>query len=249
MGVGYTYRDNNSLPLRGRVRVGVGYTYRIRKVPGEMYMPDTVEFLGSWRTGGIYNIGVAQRLTGVSSSAIKRWLSDYPAPIAELKPLWRDGMGPKFTRLTMLSFLELVELLIAGKIRASQNRGYREVREYHDTLIAEWGTQFPFAHKNLHSQKERLPKSAVQIMDQLDYDNGFASRWLPLGKDGALALDPQRAGGQPAIKGRRLRVVDISDTFAGGESIQEIAYNFDIDTAQVEAALRYAFLHTLRMPV
>ena len=203
-------------------------------------MPDTVEYLGTWRTGGIYNIGVAQRLTGVSGKAIKRWLSDYPAPIAELKPLWRDGMGPKFTRLTMLSFLELVELLIAGKIRAAQNRGYREVREYHDTIAAEWGTQFPFAHKNLHSQKENLPQSAVQILEQLDYENAFASRWLPLGKDGALALDPQRAVGQPAFKGRRLRVEDIRDYFMGGDSIKVLAENFEIDPLAVEAALRYA---------
>ena len=38
-------------------------------------MPDTVESLGEWRTDGSYNIGVAQRLTGVSSYAIKRWLA------------------------------------------------------------------------------------------------------------------------------------------------------------------------------
>lgn len=203
-------------------------------------MPDTVESLGEWRTDGSYNIGVAQRLTGVSSNAIKRWLADYPPHIAELKPPWRDGWGPKFTHLTRLSFLELIEVLIAGKIRAGQKCSYQEVREYHDTIAAEWGTQFPFAHKNLHSQKERLPESANRILAQLDYDDGFASRWCPFGKDGALALDPQRAGGQPAIKGRRLRVEDLKDYFMGGDSVNALAEDFEIEPLAVEAALRYA---------
>ena len=211
-------------------------------------MLDTVENLGDWRTNGKYRIGVAQRLTGVSGGGIKRWLQDYPAHIAELKPPWADGMGAKFDHLTKLSFLELLEVLIAGKIRAGNKGSYREVREYHDAIAAEWGTQFAFAHQNFLAHKERLPESAVKILGQMDYEDGFVSRWCPMGKDGALALDPQQAGGQPAIKGRRLRVVDISDMFEAGESIQEIAYNFDIDAAQVEAALRYALQYALRMP-
>ena len=203
-------------------------------------MLDTVENLGDWRTNGKYRIGVAQRLTGVSGGGIKRWLQDYPAHIAELKPPWVDGMGAKFDHLTKLSFLELLEVLIAGKIRAGNRGGYREVREYHDAIAAEWGTQFAFAHQNFLAHKGRLPEAAVKILGQMDYDDGFVSRWCPMGKDGALALDPQRAGGQPAIKGRRLRVVDIKDSFMAGESVNFLADDFDLKPQDVEAALRYA---------
>ena len=203
-------------------------------------MLDTVENLGSWRTNGKYRIGVAQRLTGVSGGGIKRWLQDYPAYIAELKPPWVDGMGPRFDHLTKLSFLELVEVLIAGNIRAGNKGSYREVREYHDAIAAEWGTQFAFAHQNFLAHKGRLPESAGKILGQMDYEDGFVSRWCPMGKDGALALDPQRAGGQPAIKGRRLRVVDIKDYFMAGESVNFLADDFDLKPQDVEAALRYA---------
>ena len=203
-------------------------------------MLDTVENLGAWRTNGKYRIGVAQRLTGVSGGGIKRWLRDYPAYIAELKPPWADGMGPRFDHLTKLSFLEMVEVLIAGKIRAGNKGGYREVREYHDAIAAEWGTQFAFAHQNFLAHKGRLPEAAVKVLGQMDYEDGFVSRWCPMGKDGALALDPQRAGGQPAIKGRRLRVVDIKDYFMAGESVNFLADDFDLKPQDVEAALRYA---------
>ena len=206
----------------------------------EAVMLDTVEGLGSWRTQGAYGIGEAHRFTSVPADSIKRWLQGYPAHVLDLKPQWRDGMGPKFSHLTRLSFLELVEVLIAGKIKAGQYRDYRQVRQYHDSLAAEWGTQFPFAHENLLAYKDQLPGQAVKTLAQMDYMDGFASRWCPLGKDGALALDPKRAGGQPAIKGRRLRVVDISDYFVGGESVEALANDFDVAPIDVEAALRFA---------
>ena len=203
-------------------------------------MLDTIEGLGRWRTQGIYDIAVAHRLTGVSANSIKRWLEEYPAHVAELKPDWKDLSGHIHTQHNRLSFLEMVEVLIAGKIRAGQGGSYWKVRKYHDGLAAEWGTQFPFAHQNLEAHIEGLPIPAVKALEQLDYEDGFASRWLPIGKDSSLALDPRRAGGQPAIKGRRLRVVDISDYFAGGESVEALAHDFDISTHDVETALRYA---------
>ncbi len=205
-------------------------------------MPDTVERLGSWRTQGAYDIGVAHRLTGVSASSIKQWLQEYPSYIADLKPPWKDGMGRSWTNLTRLSFLELVEVLVAGKIRAGRGVGYSEVRKFHDSLSAEWGTQFPFAHQNLETRKEQLLAPAVKVLGQLDYEREFASRWCPLGKDGALALDPKRAGGQPALKGRRLRVEDIRDYFVGGESVESLASDFSLSPRDVEAALRFALL-------
>ena len=205
-------------------------------------MLDTVERLGSWRTNAKYRIGESHRLTGVSTDFIKRWLEDYPNYILDLKPPWKYGMGKPWSNLTRLSFLELVEILVAGKIRAAQGTSYQEVRQYHDTMADQWGTQFPFAYRDLLTQKERLPESAVEVLEQLDYEDGFASRWCPLGKDGALALDPKRAGGQAAIKGRRLRVLDIKEYFAGGESVKSLASDFDLDPLEVEAALRYAFL-------
>lgn len=203
-------------------------------------MLDTVERLGSWRTQGAYDIGVAHRLTGVSSDAIKRWLQGYPVNILALKPPWRDGMGRPWNNLTRLSFIELVEVLIAGRIRAGHHESYDQVRKFHDTLASEWGTHFPFAHENLLTQEDRMPAPAMKVLCQLDYEDGFASRWLPFGKEGSLALDPRRAGGQPAIKGRRLRVVDISDFFVGGESVETLASDFDVGPADVEAALRFA---------
>lgn len=205
-------------------------------------MPDSIEGLGRWRTQGLYDFSVASRLTGVSANSIKRWMKGYPSSVAELKPTWEDFFGNLRTEHNRLSFLEFVEVLLAGKIRAGKGGSYQQVREYHDGLAAEWGTEFPFAHENLLSQKGLLSQSAAEALGQMDFEDGFASRWLPFGKDGSLALDPRRAGGQPAIKGRRLRVVDISGQFKAGHTIKWIADDFDLRPIDVEQALRYALM-------
>ena len=205
-------------------------------------MLDTTEGLGRWRTQGIYDIAVARRLTGVSANSIKRWLEEYPAHVAELKPDWNDLSGQIHTQHNRLSFLEMVEVLIAGKIRASQGGSYWKVRKYHDGLAAEWGTQFPFAHQNLAAYNEELPIPAVKALEQLDYEDGFASRWYPLGKDAPLVSEPRISGGAPTIRGRRVRVLDIRELFEAGESVQKVADAFDLEDLEVETALRYAFL-------
>ena len=205
-------------------------------------MLDTIEGLGRWRTQGIYDVDVAHRLTGVSANSIKRWLEEYPAHIAELKPDWQDLWGRIQPQHYLLSFLEMVEVLIAGKIRFGQGGSYRKVRKYHDGLAAEWGTQFPFAHQNLSAHVEGLPVSAGKALEQLDYEDGFASRWYPLGKDAPLVSEPRISGGAPTIRGRRVRVLDIRELFEAGESVQKVAEAFDLEDIEVETALRYAFL-------
>ena len=211
-------------------------------IAGEAVMLDSVERLGSWRTNGRYTISRTHKLTGVSEAAVKDWLHSYPASVAELKPDWEDMAGLLHTQRNLLSFLELVEVLIAGKIREGKGNSYREVRKYHNTLISEWGTQFPFAHQNLLTQKERLPEPVAQVLAQMDYENDFVSRWCPMGKDQPIALDPRRGSGAPTIKGRRLRVEAIRGYFAAGESLESLASDFGLEPLEVEAALRYAFL-------
>ena len=149
---------------------------------GEAAMLDTVERLGSWRTNGMYDIGLTHRLTGVPARSIKHWLEGYPGHVAKLKSPWKTGRGRKWTNLTKISFLELTEVLVAGEIRKGRRNRYDEVREFHDSVASEWGTQFPFAHQKMHGLKEQLPIGAVTALWQLEYEDDFAARWYPLGK-------------------------------------------------------------------
>ena len=207
----------------------------------EAAMLDTVERLDVCLIDPSYGIKDAQGITGVSATAIRRWLSSYPSSVREIKARWINH-NDRWPDPLLVSFLELIEILVAGKLKAATGKSFAGVRKYNAALSSEWNTPFPFAHQNMLKGSNALPEPVLKTLHQMDYENDYASLWYPFGKDGALALDPRRAGGQPAIKGRRLRVLDIKGYFAGGDSVTAIAEDFDLDTLQVEAALRFALL-------
>ncbi len=204
-------------------------------------MLDTVEGLGSCLIDPSYGIKDAQGITGVSATAIRRWLSGYPTGVQEIKARW-ISRNDRWPDPLLVSFLELIEILVAGKLKVATGKSFAAIRKYNDALSSEWDISFPFAHQDMLKGSDALPEPVVKTLHQMEYDNGFVSRWHPFGKDGSLALDPRRASGQPAIKDRRVRVVDVRGRFKAGESMEFIAYDFDLEQAEVEAALRYAFL-------
>ena len=210
-------------------------------IGGDITMLDALERLDVSLIDPSYGIRDAQGITGVSATAIRRWLSGYPDSVQEIKAKWINH-NDRWPDPLLVSFLELIEILVAGKLKAATGKSFAAVRRYNTVLSSEWDAPFPFAHQNLLKQRDALPEPVFKTLEQMDYEGGFASRWLPFGKDGALALDPHRAEGQPTIKGRRVRVVDIRGRFKAGESMKFIAHDFDLERADVEAALRYAFL-------
>lgn len=204
-------------------------------------MLDALERLDVSLIDPSYGIKDAQGITGVSATAIRRWLSGYPDSVQEIKAKWINH-NDRWPDPLLVSFLELIEILVAGKLKAATGMSFAAVRRYNTVLSSEWEAPFPFAHQSMLKQKDTLPEPVFKTLEQMDYEDGYVSRWCPFGKDGALALDPYRAAGQPAIKGRRLRVLDIKGHFIAGDSIDSVADNFELDPLTVEAAVRFALL-------
>ena len=180
-------------------------------------------------------------MTGVSATAIRRWLSGYPPGIQEIKAKWKND-NDRWPDPLLVSFLELIEILVAGKLKAATGKSFAGVRKYNAVLSSEWEAHFPFAHRNMLKQKDALPEPVVKTLDQMDYENGLVSLWHPMGKDQPIVVDPHRSSGAPTIKGRRLRVLDIKGHFIAGDSINLLADNFELEPLTVEAAVRYALL-------
>jgi uncharacterized protein (DUF433 family) len=55
-----------------------------------------------------------------------------------------------------------------------------------------------------------------------------------------IALDPSIHHGKPVIKGTRVPVATIINSLAGGMSKEEVARDYVIEIADIEAALSYA---------
>ena len=56
-----------------------------------------------------------------------------------------------------------------------------------------------------------------------------------------ITTNPQQCGGQPCIRGMRIRVADILELDAAGLSSAQILVDYpDLEAEDLEAALRYA---------
>jgi uncharacterized protein (DUF433 family) len=56
-----------------------------------------------------------------------------------------------------------------------------------------------------------------------------------------ITVNPEQCGGRPCIRGMRIRVIDILDLLAAGQTPQQILSDFpDLEPEDVTAALRYA---------
>jgi uncharacterized protein (DUF433 family) len=61
-----------------------------------------------------------------------------------------------------------------------------------------------------------------------------------------ITTNPQQCGGQPCIRGMRIRVADILELDAAGLSSDQILADYpDLEAEDLEAALRYA-AHRIR---
>ena len=55
-----------------------------------------------------------------------------------------------------------------------------------------------------------------------------------------IIIDPNIQGGKPVIKGTRIPVDLILGKIAGGMTIEEVAYEYDLKKEEILAAIRYA---------
>ena len=196
-----------------------------------------------------YTIDEAHGITGVSQRAIRDWQrSGLPVPSArkdagkpETGNHYPASAGPPPGPPRRLSFLELIEVAVAGRLRSGNGGSFQEIRRQRDGLAAEWETPFPLAHRRLAERTEALPAPAVKLLAQMDYgSNGYVCQWSPMGHDQPIVLNPYQGYGLPAVRGRRLRVEQLQDYFLAGETIETLSQDFDLEPGAVEAALRYA---------
>ena len=71
-----------------------------------------------WRTQPMYSFAEAAHLADVSSSTVRNWLLGYTGKGREIRPLFSSPTdnGPR------VSFLQLIELVVAAKFRKAKLR-------------------------------------------------------------------------------------------------------------------------------
>lgn len=162
----------------------------------------------------------------------------------------------------MVSFLQLVEIVVAGRLRKAERASFQTVYQAYRNAKQEYPYEYPFAHLELraigghivhfiHGQRHyqaldqlqqwTLPGLVEELMEQIHYDDeDLAARWSPMGKDVPIIVDPQFSSGAPTIVGRGVTVQAIHSRFKAGLLIDFIADDLVLERTVVERALQYA---------
>ena len=213
-----------------------------------------------WRTQPMYSFGEAARLASVSTTTVKNWFLGYTSNAGrEVPPLFPVGVGQD----SMISFLQLIETVVAVQFRNADNVRYRDVHAAYRNAREIFGVEYPFAHLNLQALGNHiitrleceesgeslqaldlpaqwpLPELVLETIRQIEYEGDFAAKWFPLGKDRPIVVDPRISSGIPTITGRGVTVHTIRKRWKAGHKINFIAEDLALESDVVETVLQY----------
>ena len=79
-----------------------------------------------------------------------------------------------------------------------------------------------------------------RYLKQLEFDvDELAQRWYPAGPATPIVVDPRVSFGAPIVAGTRIQTSAIAELYHGEDSIDEIAWLFDLGPAEVNAAVQF----------
>ena len=204
-----------------------------------------------------YSYAEADYLADVSRGTSKRWLSGYTylhGGERVTQPPVTPGRWPEGA----VSFIDLVEIVAIGKLKefgfslprvrdiVGNCQSFFHVERPLVTLKFKVGGQEAFVsigseltevgrNRGMRAWREILEP----FLEDLDYTEGFASRWWPMGRDNPIMLDPDYAFGFPVIRHSGVRTEIILERFQAGDLKDQIAEDFSVEPVDVERALQF----------
>ncbi len=208
---------------------------------------------------GVYDLGEAAQLTGLKRSRVREWfwrrVSDQdPRPIF-------DGDYAGVAEGQSISFLELVEVFVAGQLR-EHGMSLRSIRRAHAKLQNDWETKHPFSRKEIRTDGQKVLLLALDEPDRqlaceaitgsqvfestirptlkkIEYDptSKLATKWhlSPL-----VVLNPRVCFGQPIVEPIGITTyVPAASYLANGRNAKRVANWYEIEEKHVMAAVEY----------
>ena len=98
-----------------------------------------------WRTQPMYSFAEAAHLSNVSTSTVRNWLVGYTGRNREIRPLFSShtDQGPR------ISFLQLIEIVVAAKFRKAERVSYQTVYAAYVHAKDMYNLEYPFANLTL----------------------------------------------------------------------------------------------------
>jgi uncharacterized protein (DUF433 family) len=209
---------------------------------------------------GAYTLPDAARLLGLPLARIGAWVRG----TAEVSGHRHLPAGPFPSRAEgrdrYVNFYTLIELFTVAELRRL-GVSMKTLKANRTELSERFSTAYPFALRGLLTDGRRLLKelgeqvllelgsggqSAFEAVvtpfcHRLDFDasSDLASRYFPLGRKIPVIVSPAHAFGRPVIAGTNLPTETIASLVRGGESLDDIAAEYQLSREEVDHAWRF----------
>ena len=214
---------------------------------------------------GIYSLSEAAKLTGVSTSRIRRWLKGYDfrkgKSVHHSNSIWEGQLKPLENKIS-LGFLDLIEIRFVEAFLAA-GVSWKTMRLAHNRARKQIGSEHPFCSNQfvtdgrkilLQQANESSDQALIDIitnqqefrrivepfLKELEFakDNQLA-RWWPLGKERAVVLDPVRNFGQPTAASSGIPTQVLARSLKANTSIEAVARWYEVQPDEVRDAVEF----------
>ncbi len=213
-----------------------------------------------WRTSPLYTIPEAARLAKVAPNTIRRWISgtESASPVFDA-PSYDIARGT-----TVVSFIQLVEIVVASNFRKEGRVSLDVVRRAYINAKDHFHTEYPFASLKLEPLAGHIivrlreakdiegipaidspglttiPGLTIEVLKNIEYETDLAAKWWPAGRDKPIVIDPRFSAGLPTVPERRVTIQNIHSRWMAGQDIAFISKDLVLENHTVEEILRYA---------
>ena len=219
-----------------------------------------MEFKGDQILGkGVYSIAEAARLTRLRTPRVREWFRGRESASRIFVPVFQSDY-PVFHEEYAISFLDLIELNIGGKLREA-GISLQKLRINYRELRKEFGGH-PFCTRQIYvggkqiftrglndedrgsvieaiSKQMYFDKIILPFLERVDYDEStkLATRWRIADM---VVIDPAIRFGKPVVEQTGIRTAVLRNTYyANGEDATFVAGWLGVEERHVMAAVKF----------
>lgn len=210
-----------------------------------------------------YSIKDASRYLNIPYVTLKTWLNGRTYPTKSGDKEFLPIIERPNPENSQLSFTNIIEAHILRVIRTIHNIPLDKVRLALDYISNQFDTKHPLAIKQFstdgvdlfieelehlinvsRSGKLTMKKVFTNLLTRVEWDNhNFATRLYPeinnINDNKILTIDPYVSFGKPTITGTGVPTKIIVELYDAGDSMEDIAEDYDCQINQIEEAIRF----------
>ncbi|MBR8828452.1 MAG: DUF433 domain-containing protein [Gomphosphaeria aponina SAG 52.96 = DSM 107014] len=216
-----------------------------------------------------YSIGDAARYLRIPHGTISSWTVGRKYPVVEGSSFFPPLIDIPKKKPYLLSFTNLVEIHVLRAIRQTHKIQLNKVREALDYLDETLKIPHPLATEQFRTDGVDLfiekygalinasKKGQLALKDEFNLhleriepdDSGLAIKLYPFTRSHEennpkiVVIDPRIAFGNLSIVNKGIPTKNIAERYKAGDSIEELAYDYDCTSLTIEEAIRCELLN------